>query len=448
VTSLTTAGTLVATDVDDGAFPDADVFCAWAREHALFSQEEPIVVARAPGRFDVLGGIADYAGGLVLGLPIRDAALAAAQAASDDRVIVVSGSRQLAIAAADLVELPLADLSRRFSAHDAWAAYLLGPVALLVREERLPPAGLRVLLSSSVPEGKGLGSSAAVEIAAALAAAAALGMSLEPRRVALLGQRAEQLLAGAPCGVMDQMTAACGEAAHLLALICRPAEVVGSFALPRGIAVWGIDSGTRHAVRGAAYRRARCASFMGKALLGLDADYLTTLDMEELEVERLPEQMTGAEFLHGHDGVDDEMSSVEPEVRYPVRAATLHPIEEQRRVETFLGLLDGPVGAGRARLLGELMAASHAGYSRCGLGTLATDRIVEAVRSAGWKRGLIGARVGGGGSGGTVVVLGREDAEPFVRRLSETLGAGLVGGTSAGAASFGTRVLPVLMSDA
>jgi galactokinase len=437
---LTTSPPLLA-EVRDGAFPDADAFSAGVRHHPLFAQDEHVVVARAPGRFDVLGGIADYAGGLVVGLPIRDAALAAAQVASDGRVIVASGARRLAIAAADLSELPLADLCRRFSAVDAWAAYLLGPVALLAREERLPPTGLRLVVSSSVPEGKGLGSSAAVEIAAAFAAGGALGLSLEPRAVALLAQRAEQLLAGAPCGVMDQMTAACGEAARLLALSCRPAEIAGSFALPPGIAVWGIDSGARHAVRGAAYRRARCASFMGKALLGLDADYLTMLGAAELDAEHLPERMTGADFLRRRHRLDDEISSVEPDVEYPVRAATLHPIEEQARVETFLGLLDRPVGASRARLLGELMGASHAGYSGCGLGSQVTDRIVDAVRSAGWERGLIGARMSGGGSGGTVVVLGREDAEPVVRRLAETLGAGLVSGTSPGASSFGTRTL-------
>jgi L-arabinokinase len=240
---------------------------------------------------------------------------------------------------------------------------------------------------------------------------------------------------------MDQMTAAYGEAGHVLALSCRPAEVLGSFALPPGLAVWGIDSGARHAVRAAPYRRARCASFMGKALLGVAADHLTMLSPLEVETERLPECMTGAEFLRAHDGIDDELSSVEPEVEYPVRAATLHPIEEQVRVETFLRLFDGLVSPSRARLLAELMAASHASYSRCGLGTPATDRIVEAVGSAGWERGLIGARVSGGGSGGTVVVLGREDAEPVVRRLAETLGAGLVSGTSHGASSFGTRVL-------
>ena len=437
--SPTTAATRLP-EVGDGASRDADAFSARVRRHALFAPGEPIVVARAPGRLDVFGGIADYAGGLVLGLPLRAAALAAAQVASDRQVVALSGRRRIAIPAAELVESPLADLTRRFSGSGAWAAYVLGPIALLAREERLPVPGLRLLLSSSVPEGKGLGSSAAVEVAAAQAAAAALGYPLGPRQLALLGQRAEQLLAGAPCGVMDQMTAAYGEAARLLAMLCRPAEVVGTFPLPRGIAVWGIDSGVRHAVRDSPYRRARCASFMGKALLGLEAEYLTALRPGELRAERLPERLSGADFLRVRDGVGDELSAVEPGVDYPVRAATLHPSEEQARVEAFLGLLERPVTASRARLLGELMAESHAGYSRCGLGAPATDRIVDAVRSAGWERGLIGARVSGGGSGGTVVVLGRAEAEPVVRRLSETFGAGLVGGSSAGAASFGTRV--------
>jgi galactokinase len=440
VATWTTGATLLP-DVGAGAFPDADAFARTARRHALFAPGEPISIARAPGRLDVLGGIADYAGGLVLGLPIRAAALAAAQAASDGQVVAVSGRRRIAVPAGELLRAPLAELSRRFSGNEAWAAYVLGPIALLAREEGLPVPGLRLLLSSTVPEGKGLGSSAAVEVAAAQAGAAALGCPLEPRRLALLGQRAEQLLAGAPCGVMDQMTSAYGEAARLLAMICRPAEVVGTFALPWDLAVWGIDSGVRHAVRDGPYRRARCASFMGKALLGLEAEYLTALGPGELRAERLPERLTGAEFLRVRDGVDDEPSAVEPGVEYPVRAATLHPSEEQLRVEAFLGLLDAPVTALRARLLGELMAASHAGYSRCGLGTPATDRIVEAVRSAGWERGLVGARVSGGGSGGTVVVLGRTGAEPVVRRLSEKLGAGLIGGTSAGSASFGTRVI-------
>lgn len=427
--------------VADDVFRDADAFSAQVRRHALFAPDEPVVVARAPGRFDVLGGIADYAGGLVLGLPIRAAALVAVQAADDGRVVAVSGTRRFAIDAVQLVERPLADLRRRFSGRDAWAAYVLGPISLLWREHGLPSAGLRLVLSSSVPEGKGLGSSAAVEVAAVQAASGLLGLELDPRSNALLGQRGEQQLAGAPCGVMDQMTAACGDAAHLLALICRPAEVVGSFELPPGLAVWGIDSGVRHAVHAAPYRRARCASFMGKALLGVGDRYLTAIKPHELKGERLPERMTGAEFLRARRSVDDDMSRIERGVEYPVRAATLHPIEEHARVESFLPLLDGPMSESRAHLVGEVMASSHAGYSRCGLGSPQTDRIVEAVRAAGWEQGLVGARVSGGGSGGTVVVIGREDAEPAALQIAETFGVGLVGGTSPGASLFGTRAI-------
>ena len=273
----------------------------------------------------------------MLGLPIRAAALAAAQVASDGQVIAVSGTRRLAIAAADLLESPLSDLSRRFSGRDAWAAYVLGPVALLVREERLPLAGLRLVLSSSVPEGKGLGSSAAVEVAAALASCGAFGWPLEPRRVALLGQRAEQVLAGAPCGVMDQMTAAHGEAARLLALLCQSCRGGRLIRAPVRRCHLGDRLGSTARRPGAPYRRARCASFMGKALLEIDVEHLTTLRPRELEAERLPERMRGAEFLRLRDGIDDEMSSIEPEVEYPVRAATLHPIAEQEQVETFLG---------------------------------------------------------------------------------------------------------------
>ncbi len=421
--------------------PEADDFCDRARRHALFAADGPIVVARAPGRFDVLGGIADYSGALVLELPIASAVLVAAQVTYDGRVIAVSGGRRITVTSTDLLEAPPDDLARRFAGRDAWAAYVLGPVALLAREQRLALTGLRLLVSSSVPERKGLGSSSAVEIAALQAVTGAFECPVEPRRLALLAQRAEQLVAGAPCGPMDQMTAACGEAGQLLVLLCRPAEVLGSLPLPSPLTVWGIDSGVRHAVPGAPYRRVRCASFMGKALLDCRTDYLASLHPSDVEHERLPEWMTGAEFLRRYEGVEDSMSVVESDVAYPVRAATLHPIEEQLRVEMFAELLPLPVTSRRARLLGELMYASHASYSRCGLGMRATDALVEAVRAAGWEHGLAGARVSGGGSGGTVVVLGHQDAEPTVRELSERLGAGLVGGSSPGAAAFGTRVL-------
>jgi L-arabinokinase len=240
---------------------------------------------------------------------------------------------------------------------------------------------------------------------------------------------------------MDQMTAAYGERGHLLLLLCRPAEIVRSIPLPAPLAVWGIDSGIRHAVAGAAYRRARCAAFMGKTLLGCEDEYLAALDPSEVDPEQLPERMSGTEFLERHGSVTDPASTVEPEVVYPVRAATLYPLEEQVRVRAFAELLAGSITGERAQLLGELMYESHLGYSRCGLGTRETDELVAAVRQAGWERGLAGARASAGGSGGTVVVLGHGDAEPLVRSIAAELGAGLVGGSSPGAASFGVTTL-------
>jgi galactokinase len=424
-----------------GSFPDADAFCEQVGRSPFFGAGSPIAVARAPGRLDVLGGIADYSGSLVLELPLAAAALAAAQLPEDGSVVAVSGDRRIALDAGDFSHASLADLASRFAGLSRWAAYVLGPVALFLREKRIPLRGLRVLVSSEIPEGKGLGSSSAIGVAVVQAVAACLGRTPEPRRLALLGQRAEQLLAGAPCGVMDQMTAAYGERGHLLLLLCRPAQIVDTIALPTPLAAWGIDSGVHRTVSGVAYRRARCAAFMGKALLGRREEYLAAIDPAEVDPAQLPEQLTGSEFLAGHGGVDDPACVIEPDAAYPVRAATMYPLEEHRRVQTFARLLPRPVTDRRARLFGELMYESHRGYSQCGLGTPATDDLVEAVRLAGWEHGLAGARASAGGAGGTVVVLGHEDAEPLVRTIAAELGAGFAGGSSSGAASFGVRTI-------
>jgi L-arabinokinase len=239
---------------------------------------------------------------------------------------------------------------------------------------------------------------------------------------------------------MDQVTAARGEPGRLLGILCQPARVVASLELPEPLTVWGIDSGATHAVSGQGYRRVRCASFMGKRLLGLRG-HLAALDPSEVDCESLPSVMAGREFLELHGDVDDPFTAVEPDAAYPVRAATLHPIEEHVRVRLFAELIAAPVTDRRARLLGELMYQSNASYGRCGIGSARTEAIVSAVRRAGWEHGLAGARASGGGCGGTVVVLGRRDAEPVVARIAEELGAGYVAGSSAGAESFGVRIV-------
>ena len=163
------------------------------------------------------------------------------------------------------------DAARAWFAADPerhWAAYVAGAWLVLARERGLAlTTGARVLVQSAVPEGKGVSSSAALEAAVMQALAAAAGLDVPPRDMALLCQQVENLVVGAPCGVMDQMAAIRGEAGRLMALLCQPAEFEGSVPVPPALAVWGIDSGIRHAVTGADYGSVRVGAFMGYRVL-------------------------------------------------------------------------------------------------------------------------------------------------------------------------------------
>jgi L-arabinokinase len=149
--------------------------------------------------------------------------------------------------------------------------------------------------------------------------------------------------------------------------------------------------------------------------------------------------MLGQAFLESFGGIADSVTSVRADTLYSVRAATLHPIYEHERVKEFARLL--PLAASRESLLtlGELMFASHASYSACGLGSTGTDHLVRLVREAGPSRGLYGAKITGGGSGGTVAILADATALDEVRALARayTLESGLAAhvfyGSSAGA---------------
>jgi galactokinase len=423
----------------------------------LFATDAPLFVSRAPGRLDVMGGIADYSGSLVLQLPLEVATTAIVQPLEERTIELMSlrpWSGRLAkfsIRLDALLDGPLRDPDRlraRATARreDRWVAYVLGVVhACLVRrgeEARARAGGFRMVILSDVPEGKGVSSSAALEVASLAAIAARYGVDMRDEEIAAASQWAENHVAGAPCGIMDQMTSACGRRDRLLRLRCQPDIVEGHVAIPEGWRFYGIDSGIRHAVTGSDYGTVRTAAFMGYRIIAdlaglpatLDASnvrdldarwhgYLANISPNELEsrfTAQLPESMTGAEFLARYGGITDVVTRVQPAARYPVLQATAHPVYENARVERFATLLDA-LGAGEesiAREMGSLMAESHASYSACGLGSDGTDRLVELVARAGPSRGLFGAKITGGGSGGTVAVLGREAAEPTVRSIA------------------------------
>ena len=392
----------------------------------FFAPDRPILVTRAPGRLDVMGGIADSSGSLVLQLPLAEAACVAVQARGDDMLRVFSpcrdGSRSQVISwrleDLGLTQEPLPYETARalFGAEprDRWVAYVLGCLLVLGREKGVKfPHGVTLLLRSDVPEAKGVSSSAAIEVASMRALAALYGVPLAGRELALLCQKVENQIAGAPCGVMDQMTAACGRANELLALRCQPAEVEGFVPLPATLEVIGIDSGVRHAVSGSDYGAVRTGAFMGRRILadlGSALPWLSDHDVAEFRsrwAERLPEAMTGADFLARHGGHGDAATRVDAARTYAVRQPTAHPIEENARVRRFRDLLTVVPEPSVLRELGDLMFLSHASYSACGLGNEVTDFLVDEVRQRRERGAAVhGAKITGGGSGGTVAVLG------------------------------------------
>jgi galactokinase len=254
---------------------DVDAFLDTLRRQRLVDPGVSIAVARAPGRLDVMGGIADYSGSLVLQRPIAEATYAAVQRLDRPVLEIVSLGRPpctlpLSALAPDGMPVSYDDARRMFAGEsDRWLAYIAGVVLVLARERNMPLTadGARVVVASDVPEGKGVSSSAAVETACMQAAAVAFGVTLAPRDLALLCQKAENLVAGAPCGVMDQMTCVFGEADALLALLCQPAELQAAVVVPDDLGVWGLDSGERHAVSGSDYSAVRTGAFMGLRII-------------------------------------------------------------------------------------------------------------------------------------------------------------------------------------
>jgi len=421
----------------------------------LFAPGSSITVSRAPGRLDVMGGIADYSGSLVLQRPIAEGTFAAVQLTDDLCIDILSSNadrdREFSI---DIPVLspggnPIGYEEARelFRGADRWAGYVAGVFLVLMRERNVVfSRGAKIFIFSAVPEGKGVASSAALEVATMHAVAAAFEIELDAHRMAILCQKVENLVVGAPCGLMDQMACACGEADALMAMLCQPAQVQAPVRVPEEIAFWGLDSGERHAVSGSDYGSVRTGAFMGHRMIGREG-YLANVSPAEFErsyAKQLPEEMSGRDFLARYGGTADTVTSVDPSRRYKIRQPTAHPVYEHHRVERFRNSLGGPSHEEHWTLLGELMYESHASYAACGLGSLGTDLIVRLVRAEGPSHGLYGARITGGGSGGTVAIMGRAAATDAIARIVENYEKAtghrpyVFEGTSPGAARFGS----------
>jgi L-arabinokinase len=259
-------------------------------------------------------------------------------------------------------------------------------------------------------------------------------LSLEREELAVLAQMAENHVAGAPCGLMDQLSSHLGQKNKLLPLICQPHQVDKAISIPRGINFSGIDSGVRHSVSGASYSDVRAAAFMSYTMIALyegatveeldqartNGDwgklpfkgFLANIPVSLLEkkyITLLPGEISGKDFLAQYKISIDTVTNIVEDKVYKPAVCGSHPVYENARVNEFKNLLKNfkkqEDKQESLKRIGNLMMQSHDSYSAVGLGNEYTDKIVEMIRDAGPANGVFGARVSGGGNGGTVCIL-------------------------------------------
>ena len=406
---------------------------------SLFSAEEKIYRSSSPGRLDVMGGVADYSGSLLLQMPIRERVEVALQKRNDGwlhvRTKMETGEANFSIHWNELQHLGSQEAGKliRSKQQGQWASYIIGCVVMLSHEKKISIHGLSIEVESSIPWGKGVSSSAALETAVMQALADAFRVKMGKYELPVLCQRVENEITGAACGLMDQLSVYYGRKSKLLPIRCQPYTVEDAETIPDGIRFYGIDSGVRHAVSGSSYEQVRAAAFMGYTIIAMKEG--TTLEglkrardtrqFDDLPYKgylanispsvfthqfekQLPEKIPGFLFLQQIGISIDTSTTIDPSAVYFVRACANHPVKENQRIRMFRQLLrikDDNKKKEREQLLGELMFQSHQSYTDIGLGNERTDAIVQMVRDAGPSSGVYGARITGGGSGGTVCVL-------------------------------------------
>ncbi len=351
------------------------------RARAVFDRAfgiAPDGVWSAPGRVNLIGEHTDYNGGLCLPVALAHRTFAAVRRRGDDIARMVSAWDASVVTALELASVAP-------GAVDGWTAYVAG-VAWALRERGLPVAGVDVAVDSCVPVGSGLSSSAALSCSVALALDAVNALAQDRAALAADCVRAENEIAGAPTGGMDQAAALRSTAGHALLLDCRDLSVrhVPFDPAADGLALLVIDTRAEHALVDGQYAQRRATCEEAARLLGVAT--LRDLTDDPGDAERALATLA--------DGTADGDLRVR-RVR--------HVLSEIARVGAFVALLD----AGRLRESGPLLDASHASLrDDYEVSCRELDVAVEAARAA----GALGARMTGGGFGGSAIALVEADA--------------------------------------
>jgi galactokinase len=334
----------------------------------------------APGRVNLIGEHTDYSDGLVLPAAIDLGVVVSGVAA--DTIVLRSDF------AGGRVEVAADGSSMRPT--EGWTRYVAAVAHELDRCGR-PPVGFAGAISSTLPSGAGLSSSAALEVAVAVALCSAADWhELSPLELAAACRRAEQRAVGVPCGIMDQAVAVLGREGCAVLLDCGTLEFE-TVALPGGLALVVIDSGVSHNHQHSGYAERRRE--LEEALVVLDGRRPADVGLDE------------AERLADARGLDDLH-----------RRRLRHVVSENERVRAAARVLRAPGPVDRAAL-GTIFLEGHASQrDDYETSTPELDLLVELA----YEYGAAAARMTGGGFGGSVVALvASGHAEDFGETVSE-----------------------------
>jgi len=308
------------------------------------------VRAFAPGRVNLIGDHTDHTGGLVLPMAVDLGTMVEGEPGGDEVMLRSEW-------AGDEARIPL-EVADPAAIHPSWGRYVAGVVA-----ELRPELGFVGTVTTTLPVGAGLSSSAALEVAVAVALGGDLG---DPIGLAQVGQRAEQRASGVPCGIMDQLASTAGVAGHALRIDCHDLSI-RPVPLPAAIDVWVVHSGQERSLAGSAYAERAAACQRAEATTG-------------------PLRLASLGAL---EAIDDPV----------VRRRARHVVSENARVDALVAAL----AAQDRAAIGEVLAASHASLrDDFEVSTAALDALAADLAAT---PGVLGARLTGAGFGGCAVAL-------------------------------------------
>ena len=347
----------------------------------LYGPADAVRAFRAPGRVNLIGEHTDYNLGFVLPVALDLATCVATAPAADGKLRIHSDERR------ETREFDVARLAETAPSHH-WTDYPIG-VAREVARRGFPIQPANLLIHSTVPEGSGLSSSAALEVSSALAFLG--GREIAPLELAKLCQRAEREFVGMPCGIMDQYISIFGRENSAVEIDCRSLEN-RLVQLPAGVAFVAVNTMVKHALAGSAYkdRVAECAA----AVAAIQPKLPSATSLRDVA--------TGAQF--------ETLANLMPPL---VARRARHVVTENERV----GLFSAASANGDLAAMGRLLVASHRSLQHDY--QVSCEELDFLVDQALLIDGVYGSRMTGGGFGGCTVTMLRADAvDPFAERIA------------------------------